>query len=70
MKIEKANYDTESVYGFGHPVYYKNLIETLQGKSLALCDGNEGLKSMEILIAAYTSAKEERIIKLPLERSF
>ncbi len=70
LEIEKANYETESIYGFGHPIYYKNMIETIQGKSSALCNGDEGLKSMEILIAAYTSAKEERIVKLPLEKNF
>ena len=31
-------------------------------------DGREGLKSLEIIIAAYLSAKDEKTISLPLKR--
>ncbi len=65
--VEQANYSTTSIYGFGHPGYYENLLDVLEGKAVALCDGNQGLRSLEILIASYRSAKEKRIIYLPLE---
>ena len=65
--LETANYETSSVYGFGHPLYYKNVIETIQGHSEPEIDGKEGLKSLEVLIAAYRSAREQKIIGLPLE---
>lgn len=68
-KIENANYETTSVYGFGHPIFYENMFRSLQGKEEPICDGEEGLKSLEILIAAYRSSKSHKTIYLPLERN-
>ena len=61
------NYETTSVYGFGHPIYYKNVIDVMRGEANPETDGREGLKSLEILIAAYQSANQRKIISLPLE---
>lgn len=65
--IKNANYETTSVYGFGHPLYYSNVIEVLRGRAEPETDGREGLKSLEMLIAAYLSARDGRTISLPLE---
>jgi len=65
--IEKANYETTSVYGFGHPLYYKNIIDVMRGEAEAETDGREGLKSLEVLIAAYLSARDGKTVSLPLE---
>lgn len=65
--IKKANYETTSVYGFGHPLYYRNVIDTLRGDADPAVDGREGLKSLEVLIAAYLSARDGRQVSLPLE---
>lgn len=65
--ISNANYETTSVYGFGHPLYYKNVIDTLRGKAEPETDGREGLKSLETLIAAYISARDGKTVSLPLE---
>ncbi|MCI0507721.1 MAG: Gfo/Idh/MocA family oxidoreductase [Gammaproteobacteria bacterium] len=66
-KIKNANYETSSVYGFGHPAYYQNVIETLRGNAEPLTDGREGLRSLELLIAAYMSARDGKQVSLPLE---
>ena len=66
-KIKKANYETTSVYGFGHPLYYKNVIDVLRGEAEAETDGREGLKSLELLIATYMSARDGKKVSLPLE---
>jgi UDP-N-acetyl-2-amino-2-deoxyglucuronate dehydrogenase len=66
-QIQSANYETTSVYGFGHPLYYKNVIDVLRGKAEPETDGREGLKSLELLIAAYLSARDGRTVSLPLE---
>ena len=66
--VEQASYETTSVYGFGHPPYYANMLDALRGKAEALCDGHQGLLSLEILTSAYISAREERVVKLPLGR--
>lgn len=66
-QIETANYETTSVYGFGHPLYYKNVIDVLRGDAEPETDGREGLKSLELLIAAYLSARDGKTISLPLD---
>jgi UDP-N-acetyl-2-amino-2-deoxyglucuronate dehydrogenase len=63
----QSSYSTGSVYGFGHPAYYANVIATLQGKAEPETDGREGLRSLEILIGSYLSARDGRRIALPLE---
>jgi UDP-N-acetyl-2-amino-2-deoxyglucuronate dehydrogenase len=65
-EIKEANYQTTSVYGFGHPLYYKNIIDVFHGKAEPETDGREGLKSLELLIAAYLSARDGKTIPLPL----
>ena len=67
QNIEQASYETTSVYGFGHPLYYENVIKTLRGEAEADTDGREGLRSLELLIAAYLSARDGRRVALPLE---
>lgn len=64
--IMNASYETTSVYGFGHPLYYDNVINALKGETEAETDGREGLRSLEILIAAYLSARDGKRIALPL----
>ena len=65
--IKAASYETTSVYGFGHPLYYDNVIKTLRGEAEPDVDGREGLKSLEVLIAAYRSARDGVRVGLPLE---
>lgn len=66
-QVNSANYETTSVYGFGHPLYYKNVVDVMRGKAEPETDGREGLKSLELLIAAYLSARDGKTISLPLD---
>ena len=65
--VKEASYQTTSVYGFGHPLYYDNVLKVLRGEAEPETDGREGLKSLEVLIAAYMSARDGRKVSLPLE---
>lgn len=65
-QVTNASYQTPSVYGFGHPLYYDNVIKSLRGEASAEVDGYEGLRSLEILIAAYRSARDGQRVGLPL----
>ena len=65
--IKYVSNQTTSIYGFGHPLYYKNVIEVLRGNAEPETDGREGLQSLEVLVAAYLSAKDGKVISLPLE---
>jgi UDP-N-acetyl-2-amino-2-deoxyglucuronate dehydrogenase len=67
QQVKDANYETTTVYGFGHPLYYDNVIATLRGEAEAETDGREGLRSLELLIALYHSARDGRRVSLPLE---
>jgi UDP-N-acetyl-2-amino-2-deoxyglucuronate dehydrogenase len=68
--IRVANYETSSVYGFGHPLYYENVIQCLRGNATASVDGVEGLTSLELITAAYRSAGKGETIQLPLEHEY
>ena len=65
-QVKTANYETASVYGFGHPLYYQNVIDVLRGKAEPVTDGREGLKSLELITAAYLSARDCKTVSLPL----
>lgn len=66
-RIREASYETTSVYGFGHPLYYRNVIETLRGEATPETDGREGLRSLELLIGIYLSARDGTTVALPLD---
>jgi UDP-N-acetyl-2-amino-2-deoxyglucuronate dehydrogenase len=67
QQVQNASYETTSVYGFGHPLYYDNVIEVLRGEAEPETDGREGLRSLEVLVACYLSARDGRRVPLPLE---
>jgi UDP-N-acetyl-2-amino-2-deoxyglucuronate dehydrogenase len=66
-RVRDASYETTSVYGFGHPLYYDNVIKVMRGEAEPETDGREGLKSLEVLVAAYMSARDGKRVALPLE---
>lgn len=66
-KVKASNYETTSVYGFGHPLYYENVINVMRGIAEPETDGREGLKSLEVLIAIYLSARDGKRVALPLD---
>ncbi len=66
-EIAKASYLTTSIYGFGHSLYYDNVINTLRGEAEPETDGHEGLKTLELLIAMYRSSRDGKRVNLPLE---
>ncbi|MGA2384860.1 MAG: Gfo/Idh/MocA family oxidoreductase [Gemmatimonadales bacterium] len=66
-KWQDASYQPSSIYGQGHALYYDNVIKALRGEAPAETDGREGLRSLELLIAIYQSARDGRQVGLPLE---
>ncbi len=65
--VREANYDTGSVYGLGHPLYFDNVFKTLRGEAKPETDGREGLRSLELLVAMYLSARDGQAVSLPLD---
>lgn len=66
-QVEQASYQTTSVYGHGHVGYYDNVIAALRGEAAPATDGREGLRSLELLIAIYLSARDGGPVSLPLD---
>lgn len=66
-EVKAASYATTSVYGFGHPLYYKNVADVMRGQAEPETDGRSGLKSLELLVAMYRSAKDGIKVSLPLD---
>lgn len=56
-EVEQANTNPTSVYGFGHLPLYRHVADVLDGKAEALLTGREGRKTVEIVEAAYESAR-------------
>ena len=65
-KIMSASYEVDSIYGKGHFKYYSELAKSINNEYSSISDGQEGIKSLETIIAAYKSAKENKTIYLPL----
>lgn len=66
-QVRSASYQTSSVYGGGHALYYANVVKVMRGEAEPDTDGREGLRSLELLIASYLSARDGRRVALPLE---
>lgn len=67
LAVQQASYQPTSVYGPGHPLYYDNVIGCLRGECRAETDGREGLRSLELLVGIYRSARSGRPVALPLD---
>ena len=65
-KINNLSYKIDSVYGKGHTLVYEKIINFFNKNEHFETDGYEGIKSLEIIEAAYISSKKNKPIKLPL----
>ncbi len=65
-KVKELRSAPELSPHYGHQLYYENVAETLSGQASAETDGRDGLRSLEILTAAYLSARDNQHVSLPL----
>ncbi|ADL13618.1 Gfo/Idh/MocA family protein [Acetohalobium arabaticum] len=66
-KMKEANYETDTVYGYGHNLLFGDMIDAIREDRKPLVDGREGKKAMELVLAIYKSARIGQPIELPLE---
>ena len=61
----KKECDSEdgNIYGEGHAPLYRDFVSAIRNNSTPLIDGNEGVKSLSIILMAYKSQKDSRAIK-------
>ncbi|MCU0649533.1 MAG: Gfo/Idh/MocA family oxidoreductase [Gemmatimonadaceae bacterium] len=64
--VESASTNPPNVYGFGHEIYYRNVLAVLAGKAQPDTDGRAGRKSLELILGIYESARTGRDVPLPL----
>lgn len=63
--IAKCNRDIDTVYGSGHTPLYKDMIAAIEKDQEPYINGQAGKLAMEIILAAYKSAKEGKRIIFP-----
>lgn len=63
--VSKYGENPPNVYGFGHEAYLRHVVESLKTGKLALVEGSEGRKSLEIINAIYESAFTGKQVTLP-----
>jgi len=67
-ELVKSKYSVSppNVYGFGHQAYYEHVVDCISGNGLALVDGREGRRSLELISAIYESIETNRQVRLPV----
>lgn len=66
MVLEAQEEDPDNVYGYGHTLLFKNLVEAIVNNIEPLINGEEAIKPLEIILAAYKSSATGMPIKFPL----
>jgi len=59
---KECNSEVENIYGKGHTPLYEDIIDAIRDNSTPLIDGNEGKKSLSIILMAYKSQKYSKAI--------
>jgi predicted dehydrogenase len=62
----KYHENPPTVYGFGHPALYKNVIDSIKNHTEPYVTAEDGRRALELVLAIYKSAAEGRSVKLPL----
>lgn len=58
----------KNVYGLGHTPLYADVISAIKNDTEPLVDGEAGKRALELVLAIYKSAAENKPVKLPLDR--
>lgn len=59
-----SSYLPENVYGYGHELYIRNVLESIENNTKGLVEGIEGRRSLELINAIYESIETETEIFL------
>lgn len=66
--LEGFSENPPSVYGFGHVRYIEHVVDCIRNERVALVDGNEGRRSLELITAIYESIETQREVELGVRR--
>lgn len=65
--INNQDSDPDTVYGFGHSPLFADMIDAIRNNRKPLVSGEEGIKGMSIILAAYKSRLTGLPVKFPVE---
>lgn len=64
VSVFETSESPDSVYGFGHASFYRDVVDCLATGRRAMLDGLEGRKSLELISALYESASTGEEVRL------
>jgi predicted dehydrogenase len=67
LVIDPHSSDPPSVYGFGHSGFFAEFLSDLEQGKEPFISGEEGKKSMDIVLAVYKSVKEKKPVDFPVD---
>ena len=65
--IDEFKETPPNVYGYGHTPLYADVVEAIKSDKKPLVDAEAGKRALELVLAIYKSAAENRPVKFPLE---
>jgi len=65
-EMKKASYETDTVYGYGHNLLFKDFIYAIKEDRKPLVDGVEGKKVVELILGIYKSSRTGKPVMFPL----
>ena len=65
-KMKEYNYETDTVYGYGHNLLFADMIEAIREGRAPLVNGEEGKKAIELVLGLYKSARTGAPVEFPL----
>jgi len=63
-EVKQLNQSPPNIYGFGHTLYFRNVLDCMLRGVKAMTDGREGLRTLKLLLAIYESASAGKEIVL------
>lgn len=65
-KMKEANYETDTVYGYGHNLLFKDVIDSIREDREPLVNGREGKRAVELILGIYKSSRTGQPVTFPL----
>lgn len=67
--IKTVGTNPPNVYGFGHQEVYKNVVDCLVRKIACHVNGEDGYKTLELIMAIHKASREGKKVTLPLDEN-
>ncbi len=65
-KMKQGGFEKVNIYGYGHNLLFKDVIDSIRDDRKPLVDGREGKKAIETILAMYKSSRTGKPVEFPL----